>query len=70
MELAPHVDPTSGKEQEVPVDLPNGFIFKNARAIKTTVMKILSSSFIFDYSAETHFLLWFSIRDHEGGTAR
>ena len=55
VELAPHVDPTSGKEQEVRVDLPNGFIFKNAQAIKTAVMKILSSSFNFDYSGRNAF---------------
>ena len=68
VELAPHVDPTSGKEQEVRIDLPNGFIFKNAQAIKTAVMKILSTSFNFDYSGRNAFLLWFSIKDHDGGT--
>jgi hypothetical protein len=36
------------------VNLPNGFIFKHAQAIKTAVMKILSSSFNFDYSGQTH----------------
>jgi hypothetical protein len=55
VELAPHIDPTSGKEQEVRVDLPNGFIFKNAQAIKTAMMKILSSSFNFDYSGRNAF---------------
>jgi hypothetical protein len=55
VELAPHIDPTTGKEHEVRVDLPNGFIFKNAQAIKTTVMKILSASFNFDYSGRNAF---------------
>ena len=55
VELAPHVDPISGKEQEVRVHLPNGFIFKSAHAIKTSVMKILSSSFNFDYSGRNAF---------------
>jgi hypothetical protein len=45
VELTPHIDPTSGKEHEVRVGLPNGFIFKNAQAIKTAAMRILSSSF-------------------------
>jgi hypothetical protein len=63
VELAPHVDPTSGKEQEVRVDLPNGFIFKNAQAIKTTVMKILSSSFNFDYSRRNAF---FTLVQYQG----
>jgi hypothetical protein len=55
VQLAPHIDPTSGQEQEVRVDLPNGFIWKNAQAIKTAVMKILSPSFNFDYSGRNAF---------------
>ena len=55
VQLAPHTDPVSGNEQEVQVNLPNGFIFKHAHAIKTAVMKILSSSFNFDYSGRNAF---------------
>jgi len=68
VELAPHVDPISGEEHEVRVDLPNGFIFKSAQAIKTAAMRILSSSFNFDYSGEMLSFLSFSFKDHDGGT--
>lgn len=40
VQLAPHTDPVSGNEQEVQVNLPNAFIFKNAHAIKTAAIKI------------------------------
>jgi hypothetical protein len=63
VELAPHVDPISGEEHEVRVDLPNGFIFKSAQAIKTAAMRILSSSFNFDYSGRNAF---FSVVQFQG----
>jgi hypothetical protein len=39
VQLAPHVDPVSGNEQEVQISLPKGFIWQVANAVKTAVMK-------------------------------
>ena len=53
--LTPHMDPVSGKEHEVQVHLPEGFIWKTAQAVKTAVMRILSVTLNFDYSGKNAF---------------
>jgi len=63
VELSPHLDPVSGNEQDVQVNLPNGFIFKTAHAIKTTLMKIATPNFNFDYSGRNAF---FTVVKHSG----
>jgi hypothetical protein len=55
VQLAPHTDPVSGEEHEVLVNLPKGFIFQTAHAVKTAVMKILSPNLNFDHSGRNAF---------------
>jgi len=55
VELAPHLDPVSGSEHEVEINLPNGFIWKTAHAIKTTLMKIATPNLNFDHSGRNAF---------------
>jgi hypothetical protein len=61
--LTPHVDPVSGKEHEVQVHLPAGFIWKSAQAVKTVVMRILSLTLNFDYSGKNAF---YSVVEYSG----
>ena len=53
--LTPHVDPVSGKDNDVRISLPNGFIWKTAHAVKTLVMKIMSPQMNFDYAGRNAF---------------
>jgi hypothetical protein len=61
--LTPHVDPVSGKEQEIELHLPNGFIWKAAQAVKTAAMRIFSPSLNFDYSGKNGY---FSVVEFNG----
>jgi hypothetical protein len=63
VQLAPHTDPISGAEHEVIINLPKGFIFKTAHAVKTAVMKILSPNLNFDYSGRNAF---YAVVSYEG----
>ena len=55
VELSPHFDPISGNEQDVQINLPNGFIWKTAHAIKTKLMKIATPNLNFDHSGRNAF---------------
>jgi hypothetical protein len=62
VQLAPHVDPVSGGEQEVQISLPKGFIWQVANAVKTAVMKIATPNLNFDHSGRNAF--WTTIEFH------
>jgi hypothetical protein len=55
VELSPHFDPVSGSENDVQINLPNGFIWKTAHAIKTNLMKIATPNLNFDHSGRNAF---------------
>jgi hypothetical protein len=61
--LTPHIDPVSGKEQEVQVHLPDGFIWKTAQAVKTAAMRIMSLTLNSDYSGKNAF---YSVVEYSG----
>jgi hypothetical protein len=61
--LTPHIEPVSGNEQDVRLQLPNGFIWKTAHAAKTAVMKILSPNLNFDHSGRNSF---YAVVEYEG----
>jgi hypothetical protein len=63
VQLTPHVDPVSGAEQDVQIQLPNGFIWKTAQAVKTAVMRIVTPNLNFDYSGKNAF---YSVVDYRG----
>jgi hypothetical protein len=63
VELAPHYDPVSGTEHEVQINLPNGFIWKTAHAIKSKLMKIATPNLNFDHSGRNAF---FSLVEFHG----
>jgi hypothetical protein len=63
VQLAPHVDPVSGEENDVQINLPKGFIWKTAHAIKTTAMKIASPGLNFEHPNRNAF--W-SVVEHHG----
>lgn len=62
VQLAPHIDPVSGDEQDVQVSLPKGFIWQLASAVKTTVMKITTPNLNFDHSGRNAF--WTTVEFH------
>jgi len=62
VQLAPHIDPVSGNEQDVQISLPRGFIWQTAHAIKTAVMKIATPNLNFDHSGRNAF--WTVIECH------
>jgi hypothetical protein len=62
VQLAPHVDPVSGDEQDVQISLPKGFIWQLASAVKTAVMKITTPNLNFDHSGRNAF--WTSVEFH------
>jgi hypothetical protein len=62
VQLAPHVDPVSGNEQEVQISLPKGFIWQVANAVKTAVMKITTPNLNFDHGGRNAF--WTTIEFH------
>ena len=55
VELAPHLDPIDGGEHEVMVNVPKGFIFQTAHAVKTAVMRILSPNLNFEHGGRNAF---------------
>jgi hypothetical protein len=55
VQLAPRLDPVSGGEHEVQVNVPTGFIFQTAHAVKTVAMRILSPNLNFDHSGRNAF---------------
>jgi hypothetical protein len=63
VELSPHIDPVTGNENEVQINLPNGFIWKTAHAIKTKLMKIASAGLNFDHSGRNAF---YTVIEHHG----
>ena len=63
VQLSPHIDAASGNEQDVQINLPNGFIWKTAHAIKTTLMNITSPSLNFDHSGRNAF---YTVVEHHG----
>ena len=63
VELSPHFDPVSGNENDVQISLPNGFIWKTAHAIKTTLMKIATPNLNFDHSGRNAF---YTVVEHHG----
>jgi hypothetical protein len=63
VQLSPHFDAASGKEQDVQINLPTGFIWQTAHAIKTTVMKILTPNLNFDHSGRNAF---YAVVEHHG----
>jgi hypothetical protein len=62
VQLAPHVDPVSGNEQDVQVSLPKGFIWQLANAVKTAAMRITTPNLNFDHSGQNAF--WTTIEFH------
>jgi hypothetical protein len=63
VELAPHLDPVSGNENDVQINLPKGFIWTTAHAIKSTLMKIATPNLNFDHSGRNAF---YSVVEHHG----
>ena len=63
VELSPHYDAASGSEQDVQINLPNGFIWKTAHAIKSTLMKIATPNLNFDHSGRNAF---YTVVEHRG----
>jgi len=63
VELSPHFDPVSGNEQDVQINLPNGFIWKTAHAIKSTLMRIATPNLNFDHSGRNAF---YTVVTHHG----
>lgn len=63
VQLAPHIDPVSGNEQDVQINLPNGFIWKTAHAVKTAVMNILSPNLHFDHRGRNAF---YTVVEYQG----
>jgi hypothetical protein len=63
VELSPHFDPVSGKENDAQINLPSGFIWKTAHAIKSNLMKITTPNLNFDHSGRNAF---YSVVEHRG----
>ncbi|MGH7933653.1 MAG: DUF1326 domain-containing protein [Candidatus Binataceae bacterium] len=63
VELTPHIDPVSGNERQVELNLPDGFMWKSAQAVKTAAMKILTSNLSFDHSGRNAF---YAMVDYQG----
>lgn len=63
VELSPHFDPVSGKENDAQINLPSGFIWKTAYASKSNLMKITTANLNFDHSGRNAF---YSVVEHRG----
>ncbi len=61
--VTPHVDPVSGKEADVQMVLPQGFIWKRAHAVKSAAMRIASQALTFGYPGKNAFV---SLVKYEG----
>ena len=53
--IEPFKNPVSGEEAETEIHLPKGFIWKDAKACKTKVMRIVSPNISFDDSGQNAF---------------
>jgi hypothetical protein len=54
--MTPFVNPVSGEEQDVRVNLPKGFIWRSVKAAKTAVMRMLGAGPLsFDHSGQNAF---------------
>ena len=54
--MTPFVNPVSGEEQDVRVNLPKGFIWRSVKAAKTAIMRILGTGPLsFDHSGQNAF---------------
>ncbi|MBI3767479.1 MAG: DUF1326 domain-containing protein [Deltaproteobacteria bacterium] len=54
--MVPFVNPVSGEEQDIRVNLPKGFIWRSVKAAKTAVMRILGTGPLsFDHSGMNGF---------------
>jgi len=63
VELSPHLDPVSGKENDAQINLPSGFIWKTAHAIRSSLMKITTPNLNFDHSGRNAF---YTVVEHRG----
>jgi hypothetical protein len=61
--LAPFVGPVDGKEQDVKIQLPNGFIWKWAEACRTTIMNVVTPHLNFDHAGRNAF---YSVVEYAG----
>jgi hypothetical protein len=61
--LAPFVDPVEGKDHEVKMQLPNGFIRKWADVCRTTVMNIVTPHLNFNHAGQNAF---YSVVEYAG----
>ncbi|MBI3031818.1 MAG: DUF1326 domain-containing protein [Candidatus Rokubacteria bacterium] len=61
--LTPFVGPVDGKEQDVKIQLANGFIWKWAEVCKTTVMNILTPHLNFNHAGKNAF---YSVVEYSG----
>ena len=57
------VNPVTGEEQDTMIQLPKGFIFKLADAIKTKTMRITTPNLNFDHSGKNAF---YAVVDFKG----
>jgi len=54
--MTPFVNPVSGEEQDVRINMPKGFIFRTAKAARTAVMRILGAGPLsFDHAGQNGF---------------
>ncbi len=63
VKLENFINPVTGDEQDIKIQLPKGFIWKLADAAKTKLMRISTSSLNFDHSGKNAF---YSIVDFKG----
>lgn len=56
-------NPVTGEEQDTKIQLPKGFIFKLAEAIKSKIMRITTQSLNFDHSGQNAF---YAVVDFKG----
>ena len=56
-------NPVTGEEQDTKIQLPKGFIFKLAEAIKSKIMRITTQSLNFDHSGQNAF---YAVVDFQG----
>ena len=56
-------NPVTGEEQDTKIQLPKGFIFKLAEAVKSKIMRITTQSLNFDHSGQNAF---YAVVDFKG----
>ncbi len=62
-QVTPHVDPVSGKEVDVQMLLPSGFIWQRAHAVRSAAMRVLSPALNFGHPGKNAFV---SVVSYEG----